>query len=83
MGNRTASFVLLASLIAACAACSAPKPATGHTAASAAQAPAAGAATAPAVGYCPPGDPGHTVNVTPVEPGLRSVLNGHLTGASR
>ena len=33
----------------------------------------------PAVGYCPPGDPGHTVNVTPVEPGLRSVLNGHLT----
>jgi hypothetical protein len=37
----------------------------------------------PAVGYCPPGDPGHTVNVTPVEPSLRSVLNGHLTGASR
>jgi len=33
--------------------------------------------------YCPPGDPGHTVNVTLVEPSLRSVLNGHLTGASR
>ena len=33
--------------------------------------------------YCRAGDPGHTVNVTPVEPGLRSVLNGHLTGASR
>lgn len=37
----------------------------------------------PVVGYCPPGDPGHIVNVTPVEPSLRSVLNGHLTGASR
>jgi len=37
----------------------------------------------PVVGYCPPGDPGHTVNVSPVEPSLRRVLNGHLTGASR
>jgi hypothetical protein len=37
----------------------------------------------PAVGYCPPGDPGHTVNVTPVEPSLHGVLNGHLTGTSR
>jgi hypothetical protein len=37
----------------------------------------------PVVGLRPPGDPGHTVNVTPVEPSLRSVLNGRLTGASR
>jgi hypothetical protein len=37
----------------------------------------------PAVGYCPPGDPGHIINVAPVEPSLRDLLNGHLTGASR
>jgi hypothetical protein len=33
--------------------------------------------------YCPPGDPGHTVDVSPIEPGQRGVLNLHLTGASR
>src|SRR5215470_9061090 len=48
MANRTASFVLLTSLIAACSACSAPKPAPGHTPSGAARASAAGAAAAPA-----------------------------------
>jgi hypothetical protein len=37
----------------------------------------------PVVGGCPPGDPDHTVNGTPVEPSPRSVLNAHLTGALR
>jgi hypothetical protein len=33
--------------------------------------------------YCRAGDPGHTVDVGPVEPGQRGVLNTHLTSASR
>jgi Protein of unknown function (DUF4232) len=37
----------------------------------------------PILGYCRPGDPGHTVDVSPVEPTLRGVLSLDLTGGSR
>jgi hypothetical protein len=37
----------------------------------------------PIIGYCRAGDPGHTVDVSPVEPTLRGVLSLNLTGASR
>jgi hypothetical protein len=33
--------------------------------------------------YCPAGDLGHTLDVSPVEPSLRWVLSMHLTGGSR
>ena len=37
----------------------------------------------PIIGYCRAGDPGHTVDVSPVEPTLRGVLSLNLTGVSR
>ena len=33
--------------------------------------------------YCRAPDPGHAVDVTPVEPGPRDIFNRHLTGGSR
>jgi uncharacterized protein DUF4232 len=50
MGTIVKSFVLLTSLIAACAGCTSLKPAPVHGTAGAAPAPPAGAATAPATG---------------------------------
>jgi hypothetical protein len=37
----------------------------------------------PVLDYCLADDPGHTLDVSPVEPSLRDVLSGHLAGASR
>ena len=34
----------------------------------------------PILSYCPAGDPGHTVDVSPVEPTLRDILNLRITG---